>query len=292
MTDLRASRIEVEKRVYDSEARLTTRGLPVRLGMGSGLSLIALLGIPLGMGAQQKAPTLGEVLQRLEANLNAYDAGVPSLFCDEHVVSSRTVPRERDESSATDSVFRLKRTAQADGTTVLVESREIKRVNGRAPMSETVPVPTLLTGIFEGGLAVVSVGQTSCMNYKLERRKLPGEIVVSFATFLTPSNTVDCFLQEKSKGRVVVDAASMQVKRLEIETPRHVIDDGDEVGRRELTVDYAPVLLGSGTFWMPSVIGMRTSSGSSFDMTVWTFQATYRNYHKLEVTSRILSKPD
>jgi hypothetical protein len=269
----------------------------VRLGKGLGLSLIALLGIPLAMGAQQKGPTLGDVLQRLEANLNAYDAGVPSLFCDEHVVSSRVVPRERDDSRATDSVFRLKRTPQADGTTALVESREIKRVNGKVPTSATVPVPTLLTGIFEGGLAVVSVDQTSCMNYKLERSKLVGEIVVGFATFLTPSNTDDCFLQEKSKGRVVVDAASMQVKRLEIETPKHVIDDGDEydgreVGRRELTVDYAPVLLGSGTFWMPSAIGMRTASGSSFDATVWTFQATYRNYHKLEVTSRILSKPD
>jgi hypothetical protein len=249
------------------------------------------------MVAQQKGPTLGEVLQRLEANLNAYDAGVPSFFCEEHVVSSRTMPRERDDSSTTDSVFRLKRTPQADGTTALVESREIMRVNGRAPTSDVVPVPTLLTGIFEGGLAVVSVGQTSCMNYKLERRKVPGEIVVSFATFLTPSNTADCFLQEKSKGRVVVDAASMQVKRLEIETPRHVIDEGDEyseaeVGRRELTVDYAPVLLGSGTFWMPSAIGMRTTSGSSFDLTVWMFQATYRNYHKLEVSSRILTKPD
>jgi hypothetical protein len=124
-----------------------------------------------------------------------------------------------------------------------------------------------------------------------------GEIVVGFATFLTPSNTDDCFLQEKSKGRVVVDAASMQVKRLEIETPRHVIDDGSEyseaeVGRRELTVDYAPVLLGTETFWMPSAIGMRTSSGSSFDVTVWTFEATYRDYHRLEVKSKILDGPE
>jgi hypothetical protein len=213
------------------------------------------------------------------------------------VVSSRAVPKERDDRSTTDSVFRLRRTPQADGTTALVESREIKRVNGRVPTSAKVHVPTLLTGIFEGGLAVVSVGQTSCMNYKLERSKVAGEIVVGFATFLTPSNTDDCFLQEKSKGRVVVDAASMQVKRLEIETPRHVIDDGSEyseaeVGRRELTVDYAPVLLGTETFWMPSTIGMRTSSGSSFDVTVGTFEATYRDYHRLEVKSKILDGPE
>jgi hypothetical protein len=271
--------------------------LPVRSGKGAGVALIAWLGIPLGMGAQQKGPTLGVVLQRLEGNLNHYDADVPSFFCEEHVVSSRTEPHEREDSRATDSVFRLKRTEQADGATGLVESREIKTVNGKAATGEAVPVPTLLTGIFEGGLAVVSVGQTSCMNYKLERSKRAGEIVVRFATFLTPSNTEDCFLQEKSKGRVVVDAASMQVKRLEIETPKHVIDDGSnyagaEVGRRELTVEYAPVLLGKETFWMPSAIGMRTTSGTGFDVTVWTFQAAYQKYHKLEVTSRILTKPD
>ena len=259
--------------------------------------MVGVVGVAQGLAAQQKAPTLGEVLQRLEANLNAYDAGVPSFFCEEHVVSSRTEPHERDDSRATDSVFRLKRTDQADGTTALVESREIKSVNGRVAKAEAIPVPTLLTGIFEGGLAVVSVGQTSCMNYKLERGKAPGEIVVRFATVLMPSNTEDCFLQEKSKGRAVVDAASMQVKRLEIDTPKHVIDDGSddtgaEVGRRELTVDYSPVLLGKETFWMPSAIGMRTTSGSGFDVTVWTFEATYRNYHKLEVSSRFLSKPD
>ena len=273
----------------------------VRLVRASGvmksIGLVALLGIS-PVGAQgSKGPTVGEVLQRLEANLNHYDADVPSFFCEEHVVSSRTEPHEHDDSTSTNSVFRLKRTAQADGTTALVESREIKLVNGKPAKSEAVPVPTLLTGIFEGGLAVVSVGQTSCMNYKLERRKVPGEIVVSFATFLTPSNMADCFLQEKSKGRVVIDAVSMQVKRLEIETPRHVLEEGNvyverEVGRRELTVDYGPVLLGSETFWMPSAIGMRTSSGSRFDVTVWTFQATYRNYHRLEVKSKILDAPE
>lgn len=270
-------------------------------GVMKGIGLVALLGISPVVGAQgTKAPTLGEILQRLEANLNHYDADVPSVFCEEHVVSSRTEPHERDDSSATVSVFRLKRTPQADGTTALVESREIKSVNGRPATSEAVAVPTLLTGIFEGGLAVVSVGQTSCMNYTLERSsgKRPGEnLVVRFATVLTPSNTADCFLQEKSKGRVVIDAASMQVKRLEIETPRHVLEEGNayverEVGRRELTVEYAPVLLGSEMFWMPSAIGMRTTIGSDFDQTVWTFQASYRNYHRLEVKSRILDGPE
>jgi len=181
---------------------------------------------------------------------------------------------------------------------MLLESREVRSVDGRPAGSQAVGIPALLTGIFEGGLAVVSVDQTSCMNYKLEGAKRPGQdIVVRFATLLTRSNTADCFLQEKSKGRVVIDAAAMQVKRLEIDTPRHTIVEGDEytsaeIGRRELSVDYAPVALGSETFWMPSAVTMRTTSGSDFDQTVWSFEATYRNYHRLEVKSRILDKPE
>ncbi len=262
------------------------------------LVIVALVGFTSQMQAQRADTlSLGEVLQRLEANLNHYDADVPSVFCDERLISSRTAPHERNLNTTTDSVFRLKRTPQADGTTVLQESREIKSVNGRPAGSQAVGVPTLLTGIFEGGLAVVSVGQTSCMNYRLEGSKGTEDIVVRFTTLLTPVNIADCFLQEKSKGRVVIDAASMQVKRLEIETPRHTIVEGDEypspeVSRRELTVEYAPVLLGSETFWIPSAIEMRTTSGSGFDQTVWTFQASYRNYHRLEVKSRILDGPE
>jgi hypothetical protein len=81
---------------------------------------------------------------------------------------------------------------------------------------------------------------------------------------------------------------------LEITTPRHVMIRGDSytppvVGKREITVDYTPVLFGDQTFWMPATITMRITSGSgTFHMMVWSFQATYRNYHRLEVTSRIL----
>ena len=61
------------------------------------------------------------------------------------------------------------------------------------------------------------------------------------------------------------------------------------IGKRVLSIDYAPVVLGGETFWMPSAITMRNVSGSgTFHMMVWSYRATYRNYHLLEVTSRIL----
>jgi hypothetical protein len=80
---------------------------------------------------------------------------------------------------------------------------------------------------------------------------------------------------------------------LELTTPRHVIIPGNGyakpvIGKRELTVDYASVLLGGDTFWMPSTITTRSVGGSdTFHPTTWSYQATYRNYHRLEVKWRI-----
>ena len=259
------------------------------------ISLIALLGFASALGAQ--TPTPNEILQRLEANLNHYDAGVPSFFCDEHVISSEVMSGARDQITVTDSVFRLKRNPRPDHTTTLVESREIKNVDGKPATSQQMDGPTLLSGAFEGGLAVVSLNQTSCINYTLERidRNRPAEpYIVRFATVLTPQNTASCLLQENSKGHIFIDPASMQITRLELTTPHHTIIRGDAftsrvVGERVLAVDYAPVVLGGESFWMPSVITSRDTSGSgTFHAVVWSYRATYRNYHKLEVTSRIL----
>ena len=261
--------------------------------------LVLSLGPSCAVYAQQaRAPTLEEILHRLDVNLRHYDAGVPSLFCDEHAVSQRS-PGEADQNTVTDSIFRLKRSVQPDHTTTLEESREVKFVDGKPASSADIDGPTLLSGAFEGGFAVVSLSQQSCMSYELQKinGKRPNEpYVVRFATELTPQNAGECLLQEESKGRALIDPASMQITRLEITTPHHVIIPGDRhdepvVGKRVLSVDYAPVVLGTETFWLPSTSTMRAISGEgSFHAIVWSFEAKYRDYHRLEVTSRIHSE--
>lgn len=262
------------------------------------ISLIALIGVSSALCAQHaKTTTLEEVLERLDVNLDHYDAGVPSLFCDEHVVSKVEPGQRNNKDTVTDSVFRLKRTANPDHTTTLVESHEIKNVNGKPATSQKMDGPTMLSGAFEGGLAVVSLKQAACTNYKLQRahKNLPTDpYIVSFATVLMPRNAAGCLLRESSKGRAFIDPVSMQITHLELTTPHHTITPGDTysspfVGERVIIIDYAPVLLGGETFWMPSTINLRVTSGSgTFHKIVWSFRATYRNYHKLDVKSRVL----
>ena len=193
-----------------------------------------------------KMPTLEDILQRLDLNLSHYDAHVPSLFCDEHVMS-QVKPGPRGQNTLTDSIFRLKRILNSDQTTSLEESREVRTVDGKAAAAQDLDGPSLLSGVFEGGLAVVSLDQAACMNYSLQKVKKnrPKEpYIVRFATALTPANSAHCLLQENSAGRAWIDPTTMQIKRLELLTPHHVIVRGEVSGRRDLAVDYAPVLLG------------------------------------------------
>jgi hypothetical protein len=280
------------------DARQNVRSAMTFRASARAISFVALIGLSSALYAQQtKTPTLEEILERLDSNLNHYDARVPSLFCDEHVVSEVEHGPRKDDATVTDSVFRLKRTPSADHTTTLVESRQIRSINGKPAASQKMDGPTMLSGAFEGGLAVVSLKQATCTNYKLQRihKNRPADpYIVSFATVLTPRNSAGCLFKENSKGRAFIDPLSMQITHLELTTPHHTITPGDAynspfIGDRVITVDYAPVLLGGETFWMPSTIALRVTSGSgTFHKIVWSFQATYRNYHKLDVKSRVL----
>jgi hypothetical protein len=55
-----------------------------------------------------------------------------------------------------------------------------------------------------------------------------------------------------------------------------------------ISIDYVPVLFSGQTFWMPSIITSRATPADADNPTVWSFNAHYTDYHKLEVTSHIL----
>jgi len=245
-------------------------------------------------------PTLDQILQQLEKNLRTYDAKVPSLFCNEHVVS-KIDPSQLHSSTVTDSIFRLKRIAKPDRTTRLEESRDIKSVDGHPATGETINGPAVLQGAFSGGIATVSLNQQACMRYKLDPIKRSGKpYIVEFTSIYKRDHPPDCLLEEDGSGRVFIDPATMQIKRMELTAPHHTMvfpkDDSGYTpppvtGVWIITIDYAPVPLGGQTFWLPTTVTSSMTGLSFFHQTTWSFNAHYTNYHKLEVTSRIVPVP-
>jgi hypothetical protein len=79
----------------------------------------------------------------------------------------------------------------------------------------------------------------------------------------------------------------MQVTRMELRAPNHAINPA-EVGMWYISINYAPILLVGQTFWMPTALTSTATPNDVYTPTVYSFSARYSDYHKLEVTSRIV----
>jgi hypothetical protein len=278
------------------------------------IGLVAAVGVSSATWAQQATtpkrktgtPTLEGILQTLQDNLDAYHHGIPSFLCDERAVSKMaplliTSPyvASRSQNTVTDSTFRVKRTTNADGYTILTESRDIKSVNGHAAEGEEISGPAIFSGAFSGGPVIVSLSQTACMSYKLRplRANKPNDpYIVEFASKPANERPDNCVLTEDGAGLVVVDPATMQVTHLEFKVPNHTIFAGGKTangrdvpptkGSWVASINYASVVLEGKTFWLTKTLDAKMTGGRG--PSVWSFNAKYSNYHKLEVTSRIV----
>ncbi|HEY9138227.1 MAG TPA: hypothetical protein VIM67_08150 [Terriglobus sp.] len=249
------------------------------------------------VNAQTAPPSLDDVLQKLEANLQRYDTNLPSLFCDESI-TSKVVPSSPKEDTAATSIFRLKRSRNGDGTSSLVESRDVISINGQSTKDRDPDLPVQLDGAFEGAFSVVSLSQASCFDYSMKRvdtRHPSKPYVIRFTSRPTANDSSNCLLPEKSEGFVQIDPATFEITHMEINTPRHLIRSDNEyiaptTGKRTITIDYAPVSFGRASFWLPSVVDLKVVQGAgTFKQTTWSFHSQYRNCHQLQVTSRIVT---
>jgi hypothetical protein len=244
--------------------------------------------------AQQPAPasapstlSLHDILVRLQGNLTDYLTNVPSFFCNERVVSNRKQPGLPDKRTTTDSIFRLRR--KSVGESALSESREIKTVDGIHANGENLHGPSIVNGVFASGANVVSLEMSRCFNYKLEA---PGTlnkataIIISFnAKPQIPSNE-SCSSVENQSGRAFIDPVTLHTERVETRVPNHQVS-ADQKVLWTWAVDYAPVSFANKQFWMPKTIVSRADANDG--SATWTFTANYSGYHKLSVSSRIIT---
>src|ERR1700751_3733511 len=125
------------------------------------------------------------------------------------------------------------------------------------------------------------------MRYTLHPIEGGAPYVIEFATL--PDNQLrrDCAIWEDGAGRVLVAPVTMQVTRMELEVPHHKITFG-EAGVWKIAIDYGRTEIAGQTFWMPVTITSTATPSEVYTPTVYKFSARYRDYHKLEVRSRIV----
>ena len=261
------------------------------------LAVLLLARAPAAHGWQAPAaekpaePNLDEILRHLENNFIQYHASIPSFFCDEHVVSGIRRGSTPLEVIRADSIFRLKREGSGKRTR-LIESREIKTVNGKpAKESEALRGPALLSGAFNIATAMIAYDEKPCFTYRLSESRRHPQYVIEYATKTPNQRDKRCAVTEPTSGRAFVDPATMQITRIEARTPHHPMP-GFVTGLWTWSVDYGKVVLNGKTFWLPKKISSFATSdllewGDQSSLQ-WSFDATYSKYHELTVTSRIL----
>lgn len=238
------------------------------------------------LAQEQQDPPLQTLLAHLQANLVAYLTTVPSFFCDEHVDSVMEQPGAGKIMTATYSIFRLKRTGEGSSTQ-LTESREIKTVNKKAAHGEDITGPAIFRGAFSHGASVVSLQLQPCFDYEhLPSVRIDGvnAIVLKYTALSDAALNRNC--PEILDGRAYIDPRDLHLMRVEARIPNHELLPGI-LGLWTWSIDYAPVVFDGKTFWMPKTIESRAVANDH--RTAWSFAARYSNYHKLTVTSHIIT---
>jgi len=159
-----------------------------------------------------------------------------------------------------------------------------------APEGQLLGGPVVLGGVFSGGLDAVSLRQKTCMSYTLQPIELGRQntlYVIQFTTQPDAKHRSECVLKEEGTGRVFVDPSTMQVTRMELIAPNHHINP-TEIGTWYISIDYAPTVFAGQTFWMPTTITSTETPADAYTPTVYSFSATYTDYHKLEISSHIV----
>ena len=257
--------------------------------IGPVIAALALASLP--AKAQQDNPvgiSIDGIILRLQIHTWEYLRSVPDFFADEMVISEVQGVGMPSIKTMTESVFRLRRGDSSIFPPELSESRAVRH-SSDSYNAETIKGPALLIGGFSNGLATITLTQKNCFDFHIEKHgDLRHRPVFQLDYRLKQDvHGQECIPWPGASGKVIVDAATFDVLHFEMNVPNYQIVPNIQ-GLWRWSIDYMPVTLGGRVFTMPEHIA--SNCVSSDGKIVWTYSAAYRNYHKTDVHSRILTE--
>ncbi len=233
--------------------------------------------------AQQSQPAIEQVLSQLETNTEKYTASVPSFTCDEHITSQEIHAGKLKHETVVESTFRVSRSVREAG--VLEESREVRDVNRKPSAGKKLNLPLAFSGGFSGALTkFLSDSHRQCFSYRQESssaENLSFSFVANEGSLEKPACRS---IQRGTTGKVIVNAAAMQVTHIERTVPFPVGKDPSVLSTA--AVDFAPVKLNETIYWLPVTVTAFTAETAMTDGL--RFKAAYSSYHQFAATSTIV----
>lgn len=243
-------------------------------------------------GTRADGLSLEAILMRLQIHHWDYERNVPDFFAEEWAVSEMHGMQTPKLQTISESVFRLRRGDRKVFPPELIETRTVLRSNGVAVSGNRLNGPSILIGAFSNGLAMVTLQERLCFNFRITHHRdvhHAPTFTIEYERKPHAPEIPGCLPWPGTRGEALVDANTFDTLRFQMYVPRYQVVPGME-GPWRWNVDFAPVVLDGKQYSMPKKI---SSNAETMDGRIaWSFSASYRNYHKTGVHSRIVTNLD
>ena len=232
--------------------------------------------LPVCLQAQQ-APSLDELLPRLYAYAREYRAKVPSLSCNESIISQVLTKGKVKKTVKIETALRVIRDDAISEP--FKESRTYIKINGRRPRRDDT-IPYLVQGGFANAIGFAREESKGCFDYGLVSQK--GGATLRLDMALKPDQTdLNCTeIPDGYRKTVLVDARSGRIAHVERTISPEAAKHGTQV--YFASIDYSPQKLGNETFWLPAKMYAHDADDEE------RMHATYSNFHRYTGELKVL----
>jgi hypothetical protein len=263
------------------------------------LNLVSLAGLallaPLGLGAQQARPGEAVVglgpgpadlplLDRLYAYSTEYSAALPSLSCDESIVSQEVKNGKVKWEVRIESTLRelRKGTPAADDhfpDDPFNEQHDFHSVDGKPPKPK-FRIPYFVQGGFANGVGFSYPEHQACFDYTITVGELPGTVRVERTGRVNSGNPACAKVFPGYHAVTIAEEATGRVLHAE----RTISEEEARSGKQAYfaAIDYAPRQFGDRTFLLPVKFVSHDAKDEG------RMEATYSNCHRYAGEMKIM----
>lgn len=230
-----------------------------------------------GFAKAQQTPTVDEFVSRLFAYSKDYRARLPSLECDESVVSQQIKSGKVKWEVKIDATLRQIR--DSTNPDEFNDSYTFKNVDGHPPKAH-FKLPYFVNGAFANGIGFASEATRTCFDYTLSQEDGGTTLRLEFAVKSASSDPACKEVPAAYHKIVLADAATGIVKHItRTMSPDAARKVHDAVFA---SIDYTSQSLGEMTLWLPSRVESHDEKGER------RMTAIFSNYHRYTGEARIL----
>ncbi len=248
------------------------------------MGLSVMLAVP-NASAQESVNAV--VAQLLDAG-KRYEAALPSLSCEENVISQRLKNGKVKQEVRLEATMQVKR--MESERSLFLETYKFNKRDG-APVADGAKfdIPYFVNGAFANSLGFGTRARLACLRVSL--RDEPASPILELTTRAREDlqSTQECKMIPPGYVKVVtIDRASGHVTHLLRTVPDKEARRLKDVAYAE--VDYAPVALGAETFWLPTRAVMH--DGSDEGHMIVSYSGCHRFASTVTITGGTQTVPD